>query len=379
MNVSHLRRRPLRLFAGLAGVSCLVLALGAAASPASPSAITSLPGQLLGVSAVSASDAWAVGAGGTGTLTLHWDGASWTKVASPSPGSLASLAAVAAVSRSDVWAVGSYRTSSGGNKTLILHWNGTSWTRVPSPSPEVTDGSFLTGVSAVSASGAWAVGWYYLTGGEASNTLILHWNGTSWTRMPSPNPSHLGFNALNSVSALSAAAVWAAGSIDTGTLILRGNGTSWARVPSPGTVAPDVLNGVSAVSASDAWAAGATAAGTLLLHWNGTSWTRVPSPDPAQAGNFSLLNSVSAVSASDAWAAGTYSTTSSGTKSLALHWNGVTWAQVATPNPGGATGTSLAGISATSPYNAWAVGDTSPGSGGKTLILHWNGNSWTRF
>ncbi len=379
MNVSHLRHRPLRLLAGLAGVSCLVLALGAAASPASPGAITSLPGQLLSVSAVSASDAWAVGNGGTATLTLHWNGTSWTKVASPSPGTFASLAAVVAVSASDAWAVGSYRTSSGGNKTLILHWNGTSWTRTPSPSPEVIDGSFLTGVSAVSATDAWAVGWYYGTGGENSNTLVLHWNGTSWTRMPSPNPVHLGFNVLNSASALSASAVWAAGSIDTGTLILRWNGTSWAHVPSPGRAAPDVLNGVSAVSASDAWAAGATAAGTLLLHWNGTSWAHVPSPNPAQDGNFSLLNSVSAVSTSDAWAAGTYSTTSSGMKSLALHWNGVHWTQVATPNPGGATGTSLAGISATSPYNAWAVGDTSPDSGAKTLILHWNGRSWTRF
>ncbi len=41
-------------------------------------------------------------------------------------------------------------------QSLILHWNGVTWLQVPSPSP----GNFteLTGVRAVSASDAWAVG-----------------------------------------------------------------------------------------------------------------------------------------------------------------------------------------------------------------------------
>jgi hypothetical protein len=34
----------------------------------------------------------------------------------------------------DVWAVGS-RIGTGGDKTLIVHWNGSAWKRVPSPSP----------------------------------------------------------------------------------------------------------------------------------------------------------------------------------------------------------------------------------------------------
>ena len=32
-----------------------------------------------------------------------------------------------------------------------------------------------------SASSAWAVGWYQTSGGT-DRTLMLHWNGTSWTR-----------------------------------------------------------------------------------------------------------------------------------------------------------------------------------------------------
>ncbi len=67
---------------------------------------------LLGVSALSADDAWAVGGytdidGPTGlVLTEHWDGSRWTVVDAPSPGSDATLYAVDAISEHDIWAVG---------------------------------------------------------------------------------------------------------------------------------------------------------------------------------------------------------------------------------------------------------------------------------
>jgi hypothetical protein len=41
--------------------------------------------------------------------------------------------------------------------TLILHWNGTTWAQVPSPSPGDSSNT-LWGVAATSASNAWAVG-----------------------------------------------------------------------------------------------------------------------------------------------------------------------------------------------------------------------------
>ncbi len=140
----------------------------------------------------------------------------------------------------------------------------------------------------------------------------------------------------------------------------------------------DVLNGVSALSASDAWAVGSTGTKTLILHWNGASWTRVPSPSPA-GGVGSNLSAVSAPSASDAWAAGSYFTSSGESKTLILRWNGAAWTVVASPNPGGTTGTALLAVSALSASNVWAVGTTaSSGPVPKTLILHWNGTSWTR-
>ena len=78
---------------------------------------------------------------------------------------------------SDVWGVGEFTTSSD-EKTLIEHWDGTNWTRVPSPSP----GRYPTrlyGVSTISPTDAWAVGTFADINGQRA--LILHWDGLSWT------------------------------------------------------------------------------------------------------------------------------------------------------------------------------------------------------
>ncbi|MGO9161457.1 MAG: hypothetical protein ACLP7J_12210 [Streptosporangiaceae bacterium] len=89
------------------------------------------------------------------------------------------------MSSSNAWAVGSRYVSTGNGTanygTLVLHWNGTSWTVVPSPNPGLRDGgTFLNAVSALSPSNACAVG-YYNTG-TTNKTVILHWNGNRWTQ-----------------------------------------------------------------------------------------------------------------------------------------------------------------------------------------------------
>ena len=61
------------------------------------------------------------------------------------------VSAVAATSARNAWAVG------GGPRTMILHWNGTAWKRVPSPGHAYS--TFLISVAAISADDAWAVGY----------------------------------------------------------------------------------------------------------------------------------------------------------------------------------------------------------------------------
>ena len=140
--------------------------------------------------AVSATDIWAVGQSQNGTsgipstLSEYWDGTSWSIVTSPAgPGLQNGLLGVTAVSSSDVWAVGD-----SGSGTLIEQWDGTSWTVVPSPSPAGTLANPLFGVAAVSATDIWAVGQSQNGTSGIPSTLIEHWDGTSWSIVASPSP-----------------------------------------------------------------------------------------------------------------------------------------------------------------------------------------------
>lgn len=348
---------------------------------------------LFGVAGASASNMWAVGkyhAGGANrTLTEHWNGRSWTVVASPSPGGSGGsyLEAVAAASRSSAWAVGGYKKGSVG-LALIEHWNGRSWKQVPSPNPGGQHGTYLNAVSVVSASNAWAVGAY--DDGLAWQTLIEHWNGRSWRRVASPNPSGSGMdNYINGVAATSASNAWAVGyyavngSMVTRTLVVHWNGHSWKQMasPSPNGGAFNGLNAVAGVSPSSAWAVGSYSNGVadklLLERWNGRSWKRAAAQDPNSANAFSDFAGVAAISGSSAWVDGNYFRTGP-SKTLIEHWNGKAWTQQTSPSPGGNAGSYLHGFDALSSANAWAVGSYLSGPSDLTLIEHWNGKAWRR-
>ena len=349
------------------------------AQPVSPGTLDNV---FSSVAVLSPCDVWAAGfdlsAGAFQTLTEHWNGFSWVQVDSPDPGSGNNfLNSVRAASPSSIWAVGA--SSDGAvSKTLIEHWNGTAWKTVPSPSPG-SGFNELNGVRPVSASDAWAVGDDAGASGARKKTLILHWNGSTWKPMASPNPGGTGKdNYLFAVAATSARDAWAVGEIvaSTGiqTLILHWNGSKWARVasPSPGTASE--LFAVSATSAANAWAVGEVTAGTteqtLVLHWNGRTWARVASPNPGGPAQNNVLDGVAATSANSAWAVGNYET-ATGQSTLVLHWNGRTWARVASPNPGGpAQNNVLDAVAATSASSAWAVGDFTGNGPSQALALH---------
>src|SRR6266705_3222898 len=74
-----------------------------------------------------------------------------------------------------------------------------SWTGGQPPSPGSTDSRFR-GVTVLSACNAWAVG--SQIGAGQSQTLIEHWNGSSWAVVPSPDPGG-SFNLLSGVRAAS--------------------------------------------------------------------------------------------------------------------------------------------------------------------------------
>jgi hypothetical protein len=145
---------------------------------------------LQGVAMVAPNDGWAVGNYSPGvsnsiqTLVEHWDGTQWQVVPSPNVGSSNNfLYGVAARSANDVWAVGTYAAAGNVEQTLIVHWDGTQWLAVPSPNV-ASARNYLHSVAIVAANDVWAVGDY---ASASFQTLIEHWNGTQWQIVSSPN------------------------------------------------------------------------------------------------------------------------------------------------------------------------------------------------
>ena len=131
---------------------------------------------------ISASDAWAVGTSIAGPalhgVILHWNGTTWKRGATPAHQPDGYLLGVTASSASNIWAVGQTNSGNCSSRcdTIIEHWNGCMWTVVPSPNPPSSYLNSLSGIAIVSRDNGWAVGTT-----DYSNTLILHWNGTFWS------------------------------------------------------------------------------------------------------------------------------------------------------------------------------------------------------
>src|SRR5215211_4221241 len=280
----------------------------------------------------------------------------WEVVASPNAGRQAnSLSSVAAVADNDVWAVGwAFNESLFAYRTLIEHWNGARWSVMRSPN--ATNGyNLLNGVGVVATNDVWAVG--QAANGSTYTTLIQHWNGRSWNIVSSPNVP--GFsNVLQAISVVSASDIWAVGysqdtNFNTFTLVLHWNGTAWSIVPSP-TVDHDILFSVDAVGINDVWAVGRSRPGgsgedrTLTIHWDGANWSVVPSPNGGV--NDNDLFGVTMVASNDVWAVGNNGSLAT----LAIHWDGASWSVVPTPafNPN-ATNQVLIGIVALSSDDIW--------------------------
>ncbi len=367
-----------------------------------------IQGELNGTAFLSPGNGWAVGfycplgceAGFTYPYLEHWNGTKWSAVLTPSPTPFVTLTSVSVVSAKDAWAVGAYISDGAGHiSTLIMHWNGDGWHTVPSPNPR-PGVDFLESVTASSATSAWAVGYFCARNcgnRQVDHTLILHWNGRTWSRVPSPNPG-ADLSGLFGVTAVSPASAWAVGDFcarNCGnrqvnhTLILHWNGRTWSQVPSPnpGTYL-DGLSGVTAMSRVSAWAVGAycpkncgkgEVEQTLILHWDGRTWSQAPNSDQGKL--CSILYSVTARSARDAWAVGESCTAKSQLlKSLILHWNGAAWSAVAAPNLG-ENDSSLVGVTALSATRAWAVGVICAKSCDsvmlRPLVLRWDGKAWS--
>src|SRR5215831_6046642 len=256
--------------------------------------VSPLDNVLAGVDTVSADDAWAVGYAARVTprgafhraLIEHWDGSTWRVVPAPQAGTEDNdLWAVTALSASNVWAVGNENVGRFTFRPLVQHWNGRAWTLVRVPSPPLTGtGASLFGVAAASPRDIWAVGGYATR--TRFQPLVEHFDGARWAIIPVPTA---GSAVLNRVSMLPSGTGWAAGTRGAAphsrALIERFNGRRWAAAPTPQVPGSSSLADVLALTPHLAWAVGSYSPRpgvnrTLVERWNGRAWTVTSSPGP---------------------------------------------------------------------------------------------------
>lgn len=205
---------------------------------------------------------------------LYWDGRTW---ADRTAGADIGEPFEADGTGNDVWVVGGARHPAPG--AVALRRSGSGWASVGLPSGLGAGARLLT-VRVVAADDVWVGGF---TATEAFGTrtpLVLHWNGSSWKRLPNP------FGTANGqVSALLPhdGVLWAGGYSGTGigggsgdrAAVAAWNGSAWSPRTPAGLAASEATQ--LAVYGTEVWAAGR---GTPLQRWTGGSWSPAAGPEP---------------------------------------------------------------------------------------------------
>ena len=348
-------------------------------APSSGWSITSSPSpdphanRLNSVAAASGTDVWAVGTAGANTLAEHWNGSSWSIMPTPNPvgsGIQAQLLGVTALSSNNVWAVGFSTSLTTDYATLAEHWDGSAWSIVPTPNPPGVPTVSLNAVAAVSASDIWAVGGNPPSqSGYSSQALLEHWNGSTWSIVAAPPSTATWFASSRfGLAAVTSTNVWAIGSFDS----FHWDGTAWSVVQGAQSTAA-----ASAAGATSVWAVGTYtdnsygyyATYTLAYLWNGSSWSQSSTVTPTFLDTF---QGVSARASNDVWAVGTTSRTST----LTEHWDGSSWKVEPSPNASTASNayTDLDAVVAIASNDVWAVGYYFDAAGNQlTLTEHYAG------
>ena len=274
--------------------------------------------------------------------------------AAPAPAVEHVLNDVVYSSADDAWAVGSRSPSYAERYAAIVHWDGSTWTKIATP-PTGDGLAAFGGVTMISADEGWAVGSDHGYFEGASSTLAMHWDGAAWTVVPTPDSDFE--NALDAVSGTSSADVWAVGASRESVggfydpLIEHWDGSAWTTITPPDLPIAG-LTDVHALAPNDVWAVGFSTSAAVALHYDGVRWHSVRVPQPGSIWN--KLRSVSVVATDDIWAVGTQADRSDGESVLVEHWNGSRWRVVAAPSPG-KTHNQLKAVDARSPSDVWAV------------------------
>jgi hypothetical protein len=298
----------------------------------------------------SATDVYAVG----GQQIMHYDGAQWSEQhrLESTPGSdtwglPGGLRGVWGTSPTDVFAVGG--NFPGGtlepNYGTVLHSNGSGWSELTRFAEEDADFTMVNAVWGSSATDVFVVGAYEFS--RSSRPLIAHFDGVRWTAMTPPGDvTDVGLYDVWGTSSTDVYAVGTRGlngsSGYTG-VVLHYDGTAWTKVAeSPG----HPLVAVWGSSPGDV-IAGSTSG--PFLHYDGAAWTPMATPVRARENIWGLWG----FAANQVFAVGGAYSFPDGRKGAVHHYDGTNWLE----QTGGASAPLYAAWGS-SPTDVFAVGGT---------------------
>ncbi len=197
---------------------------------------TAVEGRINALKMFSAIDGWLVGSN-----VYHYDGHSWRKVTVPDQASYTEYTKIAAFSASSIWISGH------SDKPIMLHYDGTMWSRQVLPTPEALHLGYydVSSVAMASDNEGWAVGSSIYSPNPAKNTLVfisvlLHYANGAW-RIERTCENCM----LQSVSMASVSDGWIGGDYEAQTgsgsliarpLLWRLSNGVWRDAPLPSTV-----------------------------------------------------------------------------------------------------------------------------------------------
>lgn len=333
---------------------------------------------LMGVTAASATDAWAVGYyvqdGDTYSLAMHWDGTDWTVTPTPNPGvpnwgTDCALYAVEWVAPGDVWAAG-YKTIAHpedgviGGQLLVVHWDGDGWTEIDAPlTPVGGTGAYVREIQAVAPDDIWFTGIYNFVTPSLKTGMVMHWDGSAFTVFDTPDLTADPEKNL-SIARAADGDLWVAGMVGRGgwgaaPYVLRGDGDNWEIIGQWSRYTYSDLQTIVAFSDSDAWIGVSKIvdfqfAGYVWLHWDGSSWTEFPVSEYYHEPHLA--------------ASGPNDVYSAGFDSL-MHWDGDSWSLV--DRFDGFENPNMNRLALAPDGSLFGAGRYFPGSNGKTLAARY--------
>ncbi|ORT47809.1 hypothetical protein KBI5_17670 [Frankia sp. KB5] len=245
---------------------------------------------------------------------------------------------------------------------------GQGWIRPVLP---VEGPGHLWNIVATGPDGIWAAGRRDLLDGRGGSvSVVVHWDGQSWTEVDHPDLGRV-------VGATSRARddVWMSGLHG----LVRWDGARWERV---GGSAPDRDCASVTAVADEVWTLvrpADTAQPLAVARWDGRTWARESLPLPASGAT--LHGCLHGCAPDDLWVSTVRALPSGDVESWVLHWDGTAWSRVGLPDLPGSD-TEIIRVHARGSGDVWLLGagvrQAVRDRERTGLALHWDGSGWTR-